>query len=241
MDLMSQMGSELIRLGYIASKETSLQIAALRKPDVSIRTRQHTEEKKHFDYTTAATSILAEPGFAVEVETPELESIHIHKLGSNILVTVVEIISPRNKSHSAEMDTYRDERTQLFLDQGVNVVEIDTTRSVKRLFEHTFTRLYPYHVAVFMPGENTHIIFNNLDEALKRCAIPLRNEVVGVDLQRAYNRGYQESLIAPQLENETNYHEEHLPFPSLLTDSQRESALAAVHDWHKTLEQLKEA
>ncbi len=241
-DLMSQMGPELIQLGYIASKETSLQIVALRKPDVSVQiTREQIEEKKHFDYAEAATAVLAEPGFAVEIETSELESIYIRTLGSNILITVIEVISPRNKTHSAEMETYRDERTQLFLDQGVNVVEIDPTRSVKRLFEHTFTRVYPYHVAVFMPGEHTHIIFNNLNEPLKRCAIPLQSEVIGVDVQHAYDFGYQESFIAPQLENATNYHEDALPFPSLLTDSQRQSALEAVGEWHKMLKQLKEA
>jgi Protein of unknown function (DUF4058) len=240
-NFLMQMGTSLLQMGYIASTEASLQIAALRKPDIAITlSRIELGKEEPLDYSAVAAAVLAEPGIAVETDEPELEAIYIQAAGSNELVTVIEIISPRNKTHIIEMSKYQDERSRLFFERGVNVVEVDITRSVKRLFEHRLTAENPYHVAVFIPGGNAHVIVNDFDKPLKRFAVPLRHEGTGIDLQQAYDLAFRQRIIAAQIEHKAQYHEEYLPFPSLLTDSQREAALEAVREWHNTLKQLKE-
>lgn len=240
-NFLTQIGTSLLQMGYVASTEASLQIAALRKPDIAITlSRFELGEEEVLDYSAVAAAVLAEPGIAVETDEPELEAIYIRAAGSNELVTVIEIVSPRNKTHIIEMSKYQDERSRLFFERGVNVVEVDITRSVKRLFEHRLTAENPYHVAVFVPGGNAHVIVNDFDKPLKRFAVPLRHEGVGIDLQQAYDSAFQQRIIAAQIEHKGQYDEAYLPFPSLLTGSQRESAIKAVREWHKTLEQLKE-
>jgi hypothetical protein len=77
------------------------------------------------------------------------------------------------------------------------------------------------------------------DEPLKRCALPLIDDVVGVELQSAYDLAYREATIAPQIEANGHYILDHLPFPTLLTDDQRQQALEAVHRWRTELEELR--
>lgn len=120
--ILSQVWQPLLEKGYIASKEASLQIAEIRKPDIAVRTSTE-KPGKALDY--AAAAILAEPGIEVDLEEPELQAIYIRHAGSNTLVTVVEIISPRNKTYLPDILKYQESRQHLFLEQGVNVVEID--------------------------------------------------------------------------------------------------------------------
>jgi len=240
--LMDYMMPLLLKMGYFASSEASLQIAASRKPDITVvRSSSVNPERQPLDYRAVAASVLAEPGIAIRMNEPELEAIYIRSSDSSELVTVLEIISPRNKSHNVDMLRYQEERDSLFLERGVNVVEIDPTRSVKRLIEHEVTVHASYHVAVFIPGEFVYILASELDEPLKRCALPLRNEALAVEFQEAYDFAFQQRGIAAQIDYKDHYDEAALPFPSLLTDAQREAALETVREWRKTLEQLKEA
>jgi hypothetical protein len=232
--LLSQIWQPLLERGYIASKEASLQITEIRKPDIAVRvTAETTQSEKSLDYAAAAAAILAEPGISIELDEPELQAIFIRR--ENRLVTVVEVISPRNKTYLPDMVKYQEGRSQLFLEQGVNVVEIDLTRSVKRLFEHGLTLKHPYHVAVFIVNEPPRIIPMNLGEPLKRCALPLVDDVVGMDLQAAYDTAYREATIAPQLESNRHYTADYLPFPSLITDEQIRHCLQAVETWRAAL------
>lgn len=236
--ILSQIWQPLLQKGYVASKEASLQIAEIRKPDIAVHAAADKPPKK-LDYPAAASAILAEPGVAVELDEPDLQAIYIRQAGSNRLVTVVEVISPRNKAYLPDIVRYQEGRQQLFLEQGVNVVEIDLTRSVKRLIDHPLTSRYPYHVGVFMPGEPLRLITADFLESLKRCALPLADDVVGVELQDAYDLAYREATIAPQIENNSQYTPEHLPFPTLLTEEQRHQLLEMIEGWRAELEHLR--
>lgn len=237
--IMWQISDPLLEMGYIASQEASIAIAAGRKPDISVQQPVPTAQLR-FNYTQAATAALAEPGLAVEIEEPELQAIHIKRAGESTLVTVVEIISPRNKTHPLDVLKYQEDRAKLFLERGVNVVEIDPTRSVRRLLDHELTRDYAYHTAVFIPGQAVYIIVSALGETLKRCALPLRETVVAVDLQAAYDQAYQQVMSAPQIENDTQYSEDALPYPSLLENSQKAQLMDQVQRWHDELARLRQ-
>jgi hypothetical protein len=235
--MLSQIWQPLLQMGYTASKEASLQISELRKPDLALYgpSRLPHDAVPQVDYPIAAAAIRAEPGEAVEVDEPELQAIHLHEMATNTLVTVVEIISPRNKTHWADLYRYRQDREALFLSRGVSVVEIDLTRSVKRLLEHALTSRTAYHVAVFIPEAAPRVIPMAFNAPLKRCALPLREAVIGVELQAAYDTAYREAMIAPQLFSRGGYSEADLPFPTLLTPEQRREALDAVAAWTRAL------
>jgi hypothetical protein len=238
--ILSQIWGPLIEMGYVASKEASLQIAELRKPDIAFFTAsEKTKSQKRLDYSAAASAILAEPGISVDIGEPEYQAIFIRHAESGTLVTVVEVISPRNKAYLPDIVKYQEGRRALFLERGVNVVEIDATRSVKRLLEHSLTTQFPYHIAIFMPGESPRAIPIEFLAPLKRCALPLLDDVIGVELQTAYEIAYREATIAPQLENNRQYALEHLPFPSLLTAEQTATVLAKIEAWRAELKHLK--
>jgi hypothetical protein len=73
---------------------------------------------------------------------------------------------------------------------------------------------------------------------LKRMALPLRETVLPVELQNAFAYSYRNNTIAAQMRDNDHYTPEHLPFPTLLTDTQREAALAAVAAWQAQLNTL---
>jgi hypothetical protein len=183
---------------------------------------------------------MAEPGIVLELAEPELQSIAIRHGETGALVTIIEVISPRNKTHAQDVAQYRDDRQALFLARGVNVVEIDLTRSARRLLDHPHAGSSPYHTAVFIPDEAIHYIGLDYGAPLKRIAVPLRGEVIGLELQAAYDRAYLEATVAPQIERNGHYAEAFLPFPSLLTDAQRAEAIAAVAAWKSDLVRLRE-
>jgi hypothetical protein len=239
--LLNQMGDALLTAGYIGSKEVSLQIVSQREPDISIeRISSFTPAILDMDYAAAATAILAEPGLEVDLysDEPELDAIKIYN-DQRELVTVIEIISPCNKTHLSDMLHYREQRQQLFLAQNVTVVEIDITRSVKRLLQHPITMSYPYHVAIFIPGQRVRVIVQELDKPIKRCALPLRHKVIPMELQSAYDEAYRAALIAPQIAQAGEYQAQFLPFPTVIEETQRETILTAVKTWQNELEHLK--
>lgn len=235
--LLIQIQNPLIEMGYLVGKETSLQIAENREPDVYIRHSQpYTREQVgEWDYTSAAVAVEAEPG--LQAEMPELEALYIKSLDMGDLVSVVEIVSPSNKTAQL-VDGYRGRRNDL-LDKGVNVVEIDATRSQMRLFKHELTTIFPYHIAIHMPMSLPRVISISFQESFKRFAIPLDNQVFPAEAQAAYDDAYRNVAIAGHIRHEGRYTEADLPFPSLLTNQQRTEALTAVDRWTSELEHLK--
>jgi hypothetical protein len=238
-NLIDQLDPQLSEMGYRIGREASLQIAEGREPDIFVqRAVSAPHVNVHLDYELAAAEILAEPGVVLEAEV-DLQAIHIKQIETGRLVTVIEIISPSNKAKQEIIIDYRARRERLMIERGVNVVEADLTRSIKRLIVDPTVQRYPYHIAVFMPGDSPRFIGVDFDQTIKRVALPLHGEVVPIELQAAYDDAYRKVSIAGQIEDELSYVEDRLPFPSLLSDEQRQQLLQAVHSWREKLTQLR--
>lgn len=236
--LLSQIQDPLLKRGYLVGKETSLQIVEGREPDLYVRGNIETlPQEMIWDYVMAATAVAAEPGLIAE--TRDLQALHISDSRAGDLVTIVEIVSPGNKTQDLVIEEYQERRGRLLLRQGVNVVEIDATRSNKRLLQHYLTAAHAYHIAVYLPHQWPRVVYSNFGQPLKRIALPLRAEVIAVELQKAYDHAYQMAATAGHIRKEKQYTLEGLPFPSLLTDEQRQSALQAVDAWQKQLAELE--
>lgn len=234
----SDLETELASRGYFISREASLQIATDREPDIFVRHDTPPSTGMRVEaYMRAAVAIRIEPGEVALVDDPlERSALHIRKLESGDLVTVLEIISPSNKYGAVRL--YQDYRTRL-LHQGVQFVELDFTRSKQRLLENRLTEAYPYHIAVYLPDDPPLVIGIELDTPLKDFALPLRNEVVPVHTQAAYTTVYRRYDLAAQLEHEQRYNADDLPFPSTLTPAQRDDALQRVSTWLEKFYQLR--
>lgn len=237
--LISVTRAPLLSMGYVVERETSLQIAEGREPDMHVQQERLSEKYPRWNYELAAAEVLAEPGVIVEGEG-EFEALHVYDAQTGDLVTVVEIVSPGNKTRDHEMTAYRERRSRLLLERGVNVVEIDPTRSVKRLTYNSETAAFAYHVAIFLPGEPVRVIGIAFEQPLSRIALPLRGEVIPVELHDAYAHAYRQSTTAWRIQHEGRYTEDDLPFPSSLTDAQRRSALEAVAHWQRELDRLRQ-
>lgn len=239
--LLVQMQDSLLAMGYIAGRETSLQIAENRQPDVFIR-RSPTASKSlmQWDYGLAAEGVLAEAGVLLEGIEPELDALYIKNLQTGELVTVVEIVSPRNKTDISTIREYQERRERLRR-EAVNVVEVDITRSVKRLTQDALLERYPYHVAIYLCDQPPRFIGMDFGQALKRCALPLWAEVIAVELQAAYDHAYRLTSLAGHIHNETGYSQDALPFPSLLEGQQLQAVLHAASEWQAELARLQSA
>lgn len=237
--IIGQIRDPLLAMGYVVGKETSSQITAGREPDIFVQqANKDLSRLPEWDYALAAAEVLAEPGILVQDES-ELESIRISDLETGQLVTVVEIISPGNKTRDTEIINYQARRTRLVREKGVHVVEIDLTRSVKRLLMNSLTQSYAYHVAIFIVGEQARVVGMGVLSPLVRIALPLRGEVAPIALQMAYDHAYRLVNVAWHIEHETRYSETNLPFASRLTDVQRQHVLQTVNQWQKRVAQLK--
>lgn len=239
--LLSQVQEPLLAMGYIAGRETSLQIAENRQQDIYVeRQGEQPGKRESWDYTQAAEAVRAEPGIMLEGIEPELDALHLKEVETGRLVTVVEVVSPRNKTENALIRDYQERRERL-LRRDVNVVEIDLTRSVKRLVLDMVVESFPYHVAVHLSDQMPRLIGIEFAESLKRCAIPLRAEVIPVELQPAYDHAYRQTSLAGHIQADVRYSEDSLPFPSLLTADQRTRIFQAVGAWQQKLAELQAA
>jgi hypothetical protein len=238
--LLEQVQDKVFEMGYLAGRETSLQIAERREPDLYVQRQPNAPVKsiEKWDYAAAAAAALAEPGVSVDWEIPELHALYIAELGTGELVTIVEVVSPSNKDDRKTILEYQQRRERL-VRLGVNIVEIDLTRSVKHLLEDKLAAAYAFHVAVYLPEQLPRLIGMDFGEPLKRVALPLRGEVVAMELQAAYDHAYQVALIPAHINDKGRYVESELPFPTLLTSQQRQDALAAVATWQAELTRLK--
>lgn len=239
--LIAQLDPQLVEMGYIVGKEASLQIAEGREPDIYIQRAMDAPALDiRWDYELAASEVLAEPGIVAEADV-DLQAIHVKESGSGRLVTVVEIISPANKTRPEVIVDYRTRRERLVLEHKVNVMEIDLTRSVKRLVNHSEAASHAYHIAIHLAGLSFRIIGVAFEKSLPRVALPLRGEVVPLEVQSAYTFAYQLVTIAAQIQDDRLYAEDYLPFPSLLTDAQRHEIFQQIVQWQETLTQVRSA
>lgn len=239
--LLGEIRRPLLEMGYIVGREASLQIAEKREPDVYVSQQagQAKPAGTTWDYDRAAEAVQAEPGVVLTMEPPEVEAVQVRSRDTGQLVTVLEFISPRNKQGHDEMRDYRRRRDRL-LAKNINLVEIDLTRSIKRLVDDRLVEQYAYHMAVFLPGRSPRFIGMEFEEPFKRLALPLREEVLPVDLQQVYEAAYREGGIPGLIWNENRYRPEDLPFPSLLSNEQRRATLEAVQNWLADLQRLSQ-
>ncbi len=235
--LLHQLQDSLLARGYHAGRETSLQVLESTQPDLFIQRSQGRAHTHPWDYSAAAQELLLEPGEALsglEVQ-PELDALFIKQSGGT-LVTLVEIISPSNKVRLDEIERYQIRRGGL-MTQGVNIVEIDLTRSVKRLVSDVALQGAQYHITVHLPGQPGRWFHHGYGEAIREIALPLRGEVIPMNSQVAYEAAYQQAAIAGQIQDEARYTPSDLPFSSLLTEVQRADALQRVAAWMHDLSQ----
>lgn len=224
--LVDQITEPLYERGYLTGRETSIQIS-VSQPDVMIEeVREH--PRKILNYAEAGT-ILVQP-------EPDLDSLFIKALDTGQLVTVVEIVSPSNKASHQKIYNYQVRRTSL-IQQGVNVVEIDLTRSVKRLLDDNITESFPYHIVIYPHDEPPHFLGMRLEDAPKTFALPLRDDVIATELNPIYRLAYSKLLVALQIHNAGDYTEAGLPFPSLLTEAERQALLERVRRWQQAVQQ----
>ncbi|MEO0564804.1 MAG: DUF4058 family protein [Chloroflexota bacterium] len=242
-NLQAALRPELVARGYKIGREASLQIAAGRVPDLFVTERvakpQPTEGL--VGYKALASQIEMNEGIALSSQKPDLDALYITEIGSRDLVTVIEVISPHNKNHTADRERYLQQRNSLFLQQGINVVEIDATRSVMRLIP--VVEMPPdalYHTTVFVSGDVPHAIPNGLEHPLQPFALPLRGEAVRVEPHTAYTMAYIDNTIPIQLLDDDQYEGKALPFPSTLTAEQKVSVSVAVQNWWNRLVALRE-
>lgn len=118
-------------------------------------------------------------------------------------------------------------------------MEIDLTRSHIRLLQHPELIASAYHALIYLPDEKPYVVRMPYLKPLRRVAVPLRGEVVAMDLQPAYDHAYQAARIAGHILKHDDYADDALPFPTILTRTQRQSALEKVATWRAELEHLK--
>ncbi len=229
----------LREMGYIIGRETSLQIAEGREPDAYIqRTMQGVGRPPAWNYEEIAAELLAEPGVLLE-NAVDIGALHIRDTTSGRLVTVIELISPGNKTTDTLIYDYQSRRERLIVEHGVHVLEVDATRSVKRLLYDGFVQHFPYHVVVFIAGESPRFMGVTLENPLPRIAIPLHQDAIAAEFGDVYHEAYTIASIAEYMLLEDHYTEQNLPFPSTLTNEQRKEALKSVSDWKHELDQLR--
>jgi hypothetical protein len=229
----------LVRMGYVLSREVSLQITALSEPDIAILSSGASAAPGlTWDYAAAAQAQQADPGTVTSDAPPELEGLTIRLVATGELVTIIEIISPSNKREPDTREEYLFRREGLVKRAGVNVVEFDLTRSIKRLLRDYLVRVYPYHIAIFLPAERPRFVGIDYLQPLKRIALPLRGEVIGLDTQPIYDAAYQQGTLAGLIEQQGDYTEAMLPFPSTLSPEARAASLEAVARWRNQLATL---
>lgn len=167
----------------------------------------------------------------------EAEAVYIYCLESTRLVTVIEVLPPTHKRLFAHMEYYQQRRERLVNEKNINLIEIDLTRSVHRLVRNQSVT-FAHQIVTNLPTD-VDVIGWEYGQSLKSFALPLRNEVIPIDMQAVYQAAYQQASIAPQIEAAGGYIEASLPFPSLMTSEQRKTALEQVNRWQLKLTELK--
>ncbi|MEO0564803.1 MAG: DUF4058 family protein, partial [Chloroflexota bacterium] len=195
----------------------------------------------NFDYAAAAAAVSVEAGVPVIDDRPEMEALYIYSMDDHDLVTVIEIVSPRNKSHLQDIHTYVEQRRRVFLSQGIYVVEIDATRSTQHLVNLSTLQTPDYHIAIHIPGDLSRVIPWGFGEVIPRFALPLREAVIPVTTHTAYEAAYRTGGIAGNVLSGGHYAADALPFPSTLTAEERSAALVAVAAWEEMLKTLRDA
>jgi hypothetical protein len=219
----------LYELGYFVGREASIQISPI-QPDLLVR-KSDDKPIPSRSYESAVLELNMDVGVALdEAEKPELDNIAVRSVESKRLVTIIELISPANKHEDERIIRYQNRRREL-LEQAIDVVEIDLTRSFKRLIDVPVVKNYPYHIAIHLYDVFSRFWGMNLEEPLKSLAMPVEDKVIPVDVNSLYRQTYSKLRIAYQMFQQGHYTAENLPFPTTISDAEREKLLAALEAW----------
>jgi hypothetical protein len=170
---------------------------------------------------------------------PELMAIYTWESKKQSPLSIIELISPRTKDNPALLAEYKKKREYIRDKQETYTIEIDLTRSINRAVQSNITSLFPYYTAIFRLDFIDTVLTGDFLEPLRRFALPLRNLVIPVELQAAYDEAYHQIAIAPQIQSHRHYAARYLHMPSLLTEQQKQDTLAAVEAWHSELNTFK--
>lgn len=237
--LFDQIQDPLLERDMIALQVPSLQSTEWRESDYfmhDVPSESRTMSSIH-RYEEAAEALGIEPGDEAADKWP-ITAVVVRQMKPKRNITHIEFVTPVGKSHNALR--YRDYRA-LLLSKGVNFVEIDLTRSPQRLLESKLTQEFPYHIAIYLPGDFPRLITWNIESPPKRFALPLIDEVIPVDLGEIYQSAYYSSGIAAQIEFQQRYHADEIPYPLTLTNHQRQQILEQVIEWLNRLNDLRRA
>jgi hypothetical protein len=144
----------------------------------------------------------------------------IEPAAGNRIVTVIEVLSPTNKTRGEGRDSYVKKRKELW-SGGVNVVEIDLIRgdeSTVRVSERRLDSLRPWHYVIAVSRRRPfqqEVYANLLQRRLPRLSIPLagNDKDVPLDLQAAFARCWDEG-----------------PYPELLRYNERPPGALSAED-----------
>ena len=227
----------LQELGYYAGREASLQVMTNLPmiPDAFVLAEEGRTES-NLNYSQAASSAELVLGTILEDSLPEIDRLFVRADDTNELVTILEIVSLTNKLEFEDIERYELRRKHL-LGQGTHCVEIDLSRSVKRLIANPIATKFPYHTVIHLKTRERRFIGMSLNEKLTSFALPLRSEIVPVELDSIYREAYIEVSISKQMLRANHYTEDNLPFPSLLSEDERKDLLAKVEAWKAALEE----
>ncbi|HUG93672.1 MAG TPA: DUF4058 family protein [Planctomycetaceae bacterium] len=189
---------------YFAQTGKRLWVETTRRPiepDVQVRRAEGSAYEPTFGTGGAATALAAEP---VVITVPHDEHrepfIEIRSADGNTLVTVVEVLSPTNKTPGEHGRGLYLEKQQEILDGKVHLVEIDLLRGG----EHTTavpldwalekTGPFDYHVCIHRFDTYSDYIVHpvRLQSPLPTIDVPLLpgDGSVRLDLQDVFNRTY---------------------------------------------------
>lgn len=160
-----------------------------------------------------------------ERREPFLE-VYTRQDGGERLVTVIEVLSPTNKTPGEKGRGLYQRKQEELLDSQVNLVEIDLLRSGEHTTAAPEARIlretgpFDYHVCVrrfYDRLGDFHVYPIRLEEALPLIAIPLlaHDEPVTVDLQAVFDHCYE----AGPYRRRINYQEDS-PIPPLTPKQQ---------------------
>jgi hypothetical protein len=227
----------LLQRGYLLGREASLQVGFISYPDLNISRLRPSPPPSRWDYEALGTALALEVGTALEESPPPLDALFIRHAETRQIVTILEILSPANKQSLSVMQNYSLRRDSLRAQQ-IHVVELDLTRSVKRLLTHPLAQTYPYHVAVHLHHQPLRFIGVGFGQSLPTFALPLRDDVLPVPAQATFQAAYRASGLAAQLEADHAYQRGALPFLSLLPEAELARLEGQLSQWRATLARL---
>lgn len=231
--LFNSLVDSVMGLGYVLGREASVQIVNS-EPDLFVRQPLDNPLPSR-NFAAAILEIGLEVGETFEIdEEAELDRLFIKSVETGRVVTVLELVSPGNKNDEDKIQRYQARRQKL-INNAIDIVEIDLTRSFKHLINNKIAQSHPYHIAIHQYDSSSRYWGMELEEPLKSFPLPLEGKAIPVELNRIYRQSYSELRISWQMFNDKHYTAENLPFPTTLSEEEREKLMAALDTWKNQL------